>query len=148
MGQFCGENRLFWMPNSHVTSSFLNNRKFSHTKLLSYKRTDNVNCDLLYEMKINQELDLTNFEFNEVTYLLKTIYSELVVFAKSTIFLRQAINIVGFLRKLSKNEATHISKFSIKKTNCDNLLLGPVSFVNSSYVPNATHQHRDGKKLL
>ena len=133
-----------WKELAHAdavaTSKTIDNPKVISHKVILAHSGDHVNeklIDCLCEM---YRKSCEDFVFAPVEYLPPQRYTNLGVFAGSDIETGSPIQLFGFLAKLPKtHDMPEDANVSVFKRKGEELMLGPLSFVNHSCLPNAVY---------
>ena len=120
---------------------------FSH-KVLDIDANTTVNVSHLRELKYCYKSAFEMFRFSEVSYLPKQRFSNLGVFSRTEIPAKELVNVDGFLGHIPPEDFDNEDDVSIRKTSTDNLMMRPLSFVNSSCVPNCIYVQLGSKLFL
>ena len=133
------------IADAYVTNQMFDNSQVQSHKVLIPNSSDKINKNLVDLMTEKYAEACIDFEFRPVDYLPSLRYTNLGVFAKKEIEKESFINLDGFLAKLPKSDdfPEDIS-VSIFKRKGEELMLGPLSFVNHSCWPNAVYIVKHG----
>lgn len=129
-----------------VTSRFVDTSVVKSHKV-PLKEHNPLNELLVTQLSDSYLKTFQNFAIREVNYLPKQNFTNLGIFALDDLKGNDLLDVVGFLAELPCNAnlpETDVSIVYSEQDKSDNLMLGPLSFVNSSCLPNCVYtRNRD-----
>ena len=125
-----------WKELAHADavarSNIIDDAKVISHNIILADSGDNVNQRLVECLCECYRKSCEDFVFDPVDYLPPQRYTNLGVFARSDIETERYIQLFGFLAKIPKsNDLPEDANVSVFKRKGEELMLGPLSFVNS-----------------
>ena len=122
------------------TRELLDGAGFTSHKVLQPEPGASIDCHLVEALTREYRKSLVDFNFAQVSYLSSQRFANLGVFAKKDLEVGVRIELAGFLARIPEScDLPENANVSVFKRNGEELMLGPLSFVNHSCWPNSVY---------